>query len=381
MATKKVMVPLWDGTPSADLIGQRNFEGTAEEITLAPQDIHANTKLLLNFNGANGSYDFVDSSPTPKKVFPHATPAGGDFPTISTAQSKFGGSSGLLGTSQKFLMVEASTDWDLGNSPFTMQWWEYRTAAASYAPVLVRDPITAVVSFLAGYYSSGNLQFYASSDNSTWGIASGKAMGTAILNAWTHYAVTRDVSHNFYTFQNGVQKDTWNPGSLSFGVTTRPLSIGQWGNSVSDTYVGYLDTVSIIKGTCLWTAGFTPPTTQYGYYPSTSPSPTTTPWTALGIGDVVDMSTIRIPELVNVGDAGSIQYQYASNGGALNGSWLTLTQLRAVSDITITDATSSFKIVPRYNSNNYQKATSQMFAIVDVVTEAAGSVFISTLID
>ena len=54
--------------------------------------LDANTKLLLHYNGADGSTTFTDSETTPKTVTAHGSVQ------IDTAQSKFGGASGLFTT-------------------------------------------------------------------------------------------------------------------------------------------------------------------------------------------------------------------------------------------------------------------------------------------
>lgn len=100
-------------------------------------------------------------------------------------------------------------------------------------------------------------------------------------------------------------------------------------------------------------------------YSSDSPSPGEQ-WKGLPVSTIVDMSSIRIPELMNPGDTGSIKYQFAKNGGDLNGTWLTKAQLRAEANIAVTDAEKSIKLVPQYISDGTQKATSQAYALVGV---------------
>jgi len=72
-------------------------ESVSESIVIADQpagDIvrvdFSNVTLLLNFDGANASTVFTDSSGYARTVTPYNTAA------ISTAQSKFGGSSALF---------------------------------------------------------------------------------------------------------------------------------------------------------------------------------------------------------------------------------------------------------------------------------------------
>lgn len=97
-------------------------------------------------------------------------------------------------------------------------------------------------------------------------------------------------------------------------------------------------------------------------YPTTNPSPTAV-WEGLPLGTVINMSTLRILE--SAVSPAAVEYQYAANGGALNGTWLTQAQLKAVSNITVTNAAQSIKIVPRYVSAGLKRPTSQAYALAD----------------
>ena len=79
------------------------------------------TKLMLHFNGPNGSRTFTDSEQTPKTVTGH-----GDA-QISTAYSEFGGASLKLdGSSGSYLSAPASPDWNFSGD-FTIDFWWYHT--------------------------------------------------------------------------------------------------------------------------------------------------------------------------------------------------------------------------------------------------------------
>ena len=79
------------------------------------------TKLMLHFDGPNGSRTFTDSDLTPKTVTGH-----GDA-QISTAYSEFGGASLKLdGSSGSYLSAPASPDWNFSGD-FTIDFWWYHT--------------------------------------------------------------------------------------------------------------------------------------------------------------------------------------------------------------------------------------------------------------
>jgi hypothetical protein len=77
-----------------------------------------NVSLLLHGDGTNGSTTIVDSSSSPKAVT-----AVGDA-QISTAQSKFGGSSIAFDGTGDYLSISSNTALDLG-STWTIEFFVY----------------------------------------------------------------------------------------------------------------------------------------------------------------------------------------------------------------------------------------------------------------
>jgi hypothetical protein len=212
------------------------------------------TKLLLHFNGANGSTTITDSSPG---AHGNATIVGNA--QISTAQSKFGGSSLLLDGTGDWITFADHADYDFGSGAFTIDWWEYRQRSQSQNAAICRNTTATYMGFACGYDSPGTLQFYSASGAAAWDIANGKSLGAVTLNTWNHFAIARS-GNTFYAFKNGVQTDTWtSSASLRAGGT---LIVGAYSGAL--TYQGYLDEVRLSKGIARWTANFTPPTMPYG---------------------------------------------------------------------------------------------------------------------
>src|SRR3990167_5787652 len=75
----------------------------------------ADTKLLLHMDGADASTTFTDEV---GHVF---TPAGNA--QIDTAQSKFGGASGLFDGTGDYITTPNSADFDPGTGSFTAEMW------------------------------------------------------------------------------------------------------------------------------------------------------------------------------------------------------------------------------------------------------------------
>jgi hypothetical protein len=77
------------------------------------------------------------------------------------------------------------------------------------------------------------------------------------LNQWTHIAITRDASNVTRIFYNGTLQTS---GTIATSYTQGELRIGNSG--VNNGFInGYVSNMRYLKGTALYTANFTPPTT------------------------------------------------------------------------------------------------------------------------
>ena len=75
------------------------------------------TSLLMHFNGTNGSTTMTDNSKNNTTV----TSVNGT--AISTAQSKFGGSSVLFDGTNDLLTIPNNSLFDLSSGDFTIEFW------------------------------------------------------------------------------------------------------------------------------------------------------------------------------------------------------------------------------------------------------------------
>jgi hypothetical protein len=209
----------------------------------------------MHFNGTNGSTTMTDNSKN------NVTVTATNGAAISTAQSKFGGTSLLLDGTNDYVSVTNNSAFDFGAGDFTIEYWEYRTSAGSQSPILSRHS-NNYAPYLIGWYDSSvaYLSLYMSSNGSSWDIASNVSMGVITTNVWTHYAVTRQ-GNTFRTFQNGIQISTFT-SAATFPAGVGPLEIGRY----EGTYYfkgGYIDELRITKGIARYTSNFTPSTTQF----------------------------------------------------------------------------------------------------------------------
>ena len=206
-----------------------------------------NVSLLLHGDGANGSTTIVDSSPSPKTV----TPVGNA--QISTAQSKFGGSSIAFDGNGDFLQSSANTDFEFGTGQFTVEAWVYFSVVSN-----VNEFITVATDSINGrwtlYYNGGT--FFT---GATGGAGGTTCSFTPQANTWYHIAVSRDNSNNQRIFIGGDLKA--NAVSTN-NYTQSGLRVGR--SVAGTTYLtGYIDDLRITKGVARYTANFTPPTAPF----------------------------------------------------------------------------------------------------------------------
>lgn len=220
----------------------------------AQEDPSLYNKLLLHFEGVQGSTVITDSSPAAHGNATHNVAGAGIVNNIK----KFGDGSVYFPATNAYFTFPDSEDWDFGPLDFTVDWWEYRFDITNGAAILQRQDDTSFQAFLLGHAntSTGNLEVYMSSNGSSWDIALSKSLGTAVASVWNHYAVVRNGS-TFYAFKNGVQTDTWTSSSTLL-ASSGTLKFGRWAANLN----AVIDEFRISKGVARWTSNFTPPTTS-----------------------------------------------------------------------------------------------------------------------
>lgn len=220
---------------------------------------------LLHMNGANNATTFTDEKG-------HAFTAVGNA-KVSTAQSKFGGSSLLLDGAGDYLSSPSHADWALGSGNFTIEAFVRLAGYATnnggqYKSAIVAKDVNANRSF--GFFVTGtsssftSLDFVGFSDNST-GYTAVSGSYTFNLNTWYHVAAVRS-GNLVYLFVDGV---LLNAGGTAFSrtiqTTTNALLVGA--SEFDATYKYYLngniDELRITKGVARYTANFTPPAEEY----------------------------------------------------------------------------------------------------------------------
>lgn len=207
----------------------------------------ASVSLLMHMNGDDLSQTFTDSSSYARTLTPNATAV------ISTAQSKFGGSSGYFDGSAQVTTPDAN-ELDLGTGDFTVEAWVYPISQCG-----------------AGFFATGGGTggwFFGTGEGCVHGVGFGRAAVAWDLlqlnaqppnNQWSHVAVTRSGT-DIRGFVDGVvvASDT---SSASFDVVSGDLYIGSHGGLLY--FNGHMAEFRITKGVARYTANFTPPTEPF----------------------------------------------------------------------------------------------------------------------
>jgi hypothetical protein len=213
----------------------------------SPLTAITNTQLLLNFTNAG----IIDNAML--NVLETVGNA-----QISTAQSKFGGSSMLFDETGDYLTVPVSTNMSLGTGDFTIECW-------------VRFAVTPVgngqgIYQLSNGYLNSQVRGPAAGANNAdgrWAIYHGTSQTThaslvPATNTWYHVAYVRS-SGTSKLYIDGTEiisvADTTN-------YTDQYFVVGGW-YSTGFLLNGYIDDLRITKGVARYTANFTPPAAAF----------------------------------------------------------------------------------------------------------------------
>jgi hypothetical protein len=214
----------------------------------------ASVSLLLPMDGADGSTTFTDRSSNSLTVT-----AFGDA-QISTAQSKFGGASGLFDGSGDYLSVADDVAIQLGSGDFTIEFWFYLPtgAAKEKAFMTIGTWPTNTQAFLLYYGGAGEVAIYVSTSTFFWQISDRRVTTSPAADQWHHLAITRGGT-TFRGFFNGTKSVEF---TYSSALTTGPLTIAS-GASGSNAINARIDDLRITKGVARYTGNFTPPTAPF----------------------------------------------------------------------------------------------------------------------
>ena len=225
----------------------------------SPSTSVTGTQLLLNYTNA-GIYDATSKNDLETV---------GDA-QISTAQSKWGGSSMAFDGNNDSLNGPSSTELDMGTGNWTVEGWINITTRTLNYPLIIGNN--------NGGFSAGAVAFTASNaDSATYNDRFNLAVydlgGTRVINAtgtanatgtWYHFAVVRNGT-NISIYRDGVSVASATVSSsltINFGKNGVRIGGNNW-DSAQSYLNGYLQDLRITKGYARYTSNFTPPTAAF----------------------------------------------------------------------------------------------------------------------
>jgi hypothetical protein len=237
---------------SGYLCGLRLLKGTAQYTTTftpptTPPTAIANTSLLCNFT--NGG--IIDN--TMSNVLETVGNA-----SISTTQSKFGGSSMYFDGNDKCVMPYTQ-NFNLGTT-YTIEAWIYPTTVSGYQRIFdIVNSATSSPAFLDVALNGTALVSELRTANG--GGVTTISGGTVSANTWSHVALSVSAG-SAKLFLNGTQVGSTT--TLSALPDQNFVGIGGIGNSLTIDYLtGYIDDLRVTKGYARYTANFTAPTAPF----------------------------------------------------------------------------------------------------------------------
>lgn len=207
------------------------------------------TMALLHFDGANNSTVFTDSSPYNQTV---AVVTG--TPKISTAMSKFSGSSLYLNGSSS-IKINNNANLNLINEPFTIEFWVYLISLPASDAWFLHKNGTPDQAISINHPAKKLVSSFLGAT-----VVSATAL---TAGAWHHIANVRETTGGVIKqYLNGTNNGTISGFSGSVDNTGN-LTIGSWYTG-SSAMTGYIDEFRIRKE-AVYTSNFIPPTAPFTY--------------------------------------------------------------------------------------------------------------------
>lgn len=220
--------------------------GDSTSPTLSSDPYFSNVVLLIGMNGENNSTNFND-------IKGHIISLNGNV-IITTAESRFGGSSAYFDGSGDYLIVPDNADFDVSVSDFTIEFWAYVLSGGALHAIDKRS----ATSVAAPYTIDNGIFYTATAGSATYNVALNLNPNSEV---WQHFAVARS-GNVFRAFKDGVlQSSAKSNGNLP--VTPDPLYIGYTNRSGNHSFSGYMGGIRITKGVARYKTNFILPTVAF----------------------------------------------------------------------------------------------------------------------
>ena len=152
------------------------------------------------------------------------------------------------------ITVPAGSDFAYGTGDFTFEAYVWMSSFANDTRLIYSQTVSGTNYILFGITTSGQVTTILGHSNQV------TSTPTIALNSWNHVAVSRS-SGTVKVFCNGVAS-SGSSITTDLNDTTRIPTIGKYTHSTQLAWKGYISNFRITKGEALYTADFTPPTTE-----------------------------------------------------------------------------------------------------------------------
>jgi hypothetical protein len=235
--------------------GSSNQQGvlrTTEDVIGVGGTYYDNLVLAMPFNEATGFRDVSSRNRNPG--------AYGNV-AISTAQSKYYGSSAYFDGTGDYLSIADRGDFKFGTGDFTIEMWINPSTIDTSSQT---DSIACIMDFdaTAGFGSDAWFAIHQNNASIKFAYSSvDKITSSSFLtsNTWFHLSLVR-FNGTFTMYANGSSVGTITESKDFSDALTRSLFIGkQILSSTQRHFNGYIQDFRIYKGLAKYTANFTPP--------------------------------------------------------------------------------------------------------------------------
>ncbi len=209
----------------------------------------ANVVCLMHFDGANGSTTFTDQIAT------NTWSIQAGSPTISTAQSKFGGSSANFPVNTNAaIQTTDKTSLQMGTADFTIEGW--------FNPVAGSGAFGAM--YEKGINTSGGLTLTVLPTAVGFRCNTSTTFSQTItaISGWAHIAWVR-ASGVVTIYVNGVNVFSTTVSFNNNDVSNLNFGSNNSAGSGTFSYGGFIDDFRVTKGVARYTANFTPPAAPF----------------------------------------------------------------------------------------------------------------------
>jgi hypothetical protein len=203
---------------------------TTIAVPTTPLTAVTNTRVLLNMANA-GIYDAAAQN--------DVTTAGSAVTAVTPA--KWSPSSMSFNGSNSYAQVLSNPAFTLGTSNFTIEFWVYFNSVAAAQTVVGRHITTAAGDWAIYTASTGSLNYYLSSNGSTWNLANQVSIGSISTGTWYYVALVRNGS--VFTPYIGTT-----PGSAPTAGTTTTTASALYANTQALTVGAANNSLTFLNG-------------------------------------------------------------------------------------------------------------------------------------